>query len=233
QYVLPAFSKGSKQPVYFELYNTGKQAIPFTISSDNGWLKLGKVSGLLEKQERVTVDVDWSKLQAGTDHQGIIQIKWKGTAQLLYLPVLNPSLPPADSLKNIAVETNGYVSIPGAAFNRKNEANGVKIAVIDELGIEGQSVLMGDPTGPVHDPRRSDASYVEYDFYTVGRGMINVYTYVLPVFPVSTERNLAFHEFSTSQTRYGVCIDDGAVSYPSSSNPEYTQAWADNVIRNA
>ena len=232
KYVLPAFSKIDKQPVYFELYNTGQQAIPFTISSDNGWLRPSKVSGLLEKQERITVDVDWSKLRAGTDYQGMIQIKGKGTTQWLYVSVPNPSLPPADSLKDISIEMNGYVSIPGAAFNRKKESNTVKISVIDELGIEGRSVLMGDPTGPVNDPRRSDAPYVEYDFYTVGRGMVNVYTYILPVFPLSTDRNLAFHEFSTSQTRYGVCIDDGAVSYPSSSNAEYTQAWADNVIRN-
>ncbi|MFT3902681.1 MAG: glycosyl hydrolase 115 family protein [Niabella sp.] len=233
QYVLPALSKGSKQPVYFELYNTGLQAIPFSISCDREWLRLGKAGGLLEKQERVTIDVDWSKLSPGVDYQGIIEVKWKDSVQLVYVPVFNPSLPHADSLKNIAIETNGYVSIPGAAFNRKKESNGVKITVIDELGIEGRSVLLGDPTGPVYDPRRSDASYVEYDFYTTGRGMVNVYTYVLPTFPLSTERNLAFHEFSTSQTRYGVCIDDGAVSYPSSSNPEYTQAWADNVIRNA
>ncbi len=233
QYVLPAVSKGSKQPVYFELYNTGQEAIPFTISYDKEWLSLSKAGGLLEKQERITVDVDWSKLSPGIDCQGIIKVKWKDYEQLVYVPVFNSSLPHADSLKNIAIEMNGYVSIPGAAFSRKKESNEVKIAVIDELGIEGRSVLMGDPTGPVHDPRRSDASYVEYDFYTVGRGMVNVYTYVLPVFPLSTDRNLAFHEFSTSQTRYGVCIDDGAVSYPSSSHPEYTQAWADNVIRNA
>jgi hypothetical protein len=101
------------------------------------------------------------------------------------------------------------------------------------LGIEGRAVQMGDPTGPVHDPRRSDAPYVEYGFYTFGRGMVDVYTYVLPVFPVSTNRNIAFHEFSTAQTRYGVCIDNGAVSYPSSSSLEYTQTWSENVVRNA
>ncbi|MCU7693195.1 glycosyl hydrolase 115 family protein [Haoranjiania flava] len=233
QYVLPAFSKVSEQPVYFELYNTGKQPIPFSISSDNEWIKLSKVSGMLEKQERITVDVDWGKLQAGTDYQAIIQIKWEDITQKLYIPVYNPLLPTVDLLKNIAIETNGYVSIPAAGFNSKKESHTVKIAIIDELGIEGRSVQLGDPTGPVNDPRRSDAPYVEYDFYTTGRGMVDVYTYVLPTFPLSTGRNLAFHEFSTLQTRYGVCIDDGAVSYPSSSNPEYTQAWADNVIRNA
>jgi len=35
------------------------------------------------------------------------------------------------------------------------------------------------------------------------------------------------------QTSYGVTIDEGAVDYPSSSAPEYSQDWATHVQRNA
>lgn len=233
QYNMPSFSIFNKQPAYFEIYNTGQAAIPFTITTDDLWLKTTKTVGVLNRQEQIAVDVDWSQLQPGADYQGRIKVTCKGGSQWLSVTASYPDLPSVDSLRNVAVEVNEYVSIPGALFNRKKESDAIKIVVLDELGIEGSSVQMGDPTAPVNDPRRSDSPYLEYDFYTLSRGMATVYTYVLPLFPLSTNRNMSFHEFSTSQTSYGLSIDDGAASYPTSSSAEYTQQWADNVIRNA
>jgi len=232
QFVLPALNRMNKESVGFDVFNTGKQTIPYTISCDEDWLHVSKMKGVLEKEERVVVNVDWNKLKEGTAYQGVVTIKWNDTEKKLYVPVFNSSMPKVDSLKGTAIETDGYVSIPGAAYKRKKESDLVKIATINGLGIEDSVVMMGDATGPVQDPRRSDASYVEYDFYTYGRGLVDVYTYMLPVAPLSPNRNVAFHEFSVTQARYGVSIDDGAVSYPTASAVEYTQAWSENVLHN-
>lgn len=232
QYVLPALNKVSMPSAYFDLYNTGKQVIPYTISSTEDWLQVSKTKGELENEERIVINVDWNKLKDGTDHQGIVTVKWNDMERKLYVPVFTPSAPSIDSLKGWAVEMDGYVSIPGAAYKRKKESDIVKIATINGLGIEDSVVMIGDATGPVQDPRRSDAAYVEYDFFTFGRGLVDVYTYMLPVAPLSPNRNVAFHEFNTTQARYGVCIDDGAVSYPTASAVEYTQTWSENVLHN-
>ena len=105
--------------------------------------------------------------------------------------------------------------------------------LVSDLGYADTAVMMGNPVLPVIDPKFSNAPNLQYDFYTFHRGMVKVYTYVLPTFPLSSNRDFGFHETNTSQTSYGVNIDDGAIDIPSSSAPEYTQTWLTNVGRNA
>ena len=131
------------------------------------------------------------------------------------------------------MENNGVVSIAGADFHRKRESDEVKMQIIENLGVENRSVMIGDPTGKVLNPRNHNNPGVEYDFYTFHHGPVDVYTYVLPVFPLSSDRDFNFHEQNSTQTRYAVCIDDGPVALPSSSAPEYTQTRYENVLRNA
>src|SRR5690606_24529749 len=52
------------------------------------------------------------------------------------------------------------------------------------------------------------------------------------VFPLTSDRDLGFHESSNADTKYVVCIDEGPIAVPSSSAPEYSQKWSENVLRN-
>src|SRR5690606_16002882 len=104
--------------------------------------------------------------------------------------------------------------------------------VVDHLGFEDQSVMMGDPTAPVFNPKSKDAPYLEYDFYSFNYGSVDVYTYVLPVFPLSNNRDFGFHESSSEGAKYAVSIDGGPIAMPVSSAPEYSQKWSENVLRN-
>jgi hypothetical protein len=73
---------------------------------------------------------------------------------------------------------------------------------------------------------------VEYDFYAFGQGSVDVYTYVLPTFTLSTDKDYAGHEATNIETKYGVCIDDGPVMNPSTSSFEYAQIWYESVLKN-
>jgi hypothetical protein len=193
---------------------------------------VSKSKGKINFEDRVWVSIDWSKVPSGEKVSGEIEVKTKSKNEKVLISVFNPQFPTVDDVRGIYIEDNGVVSIAGADFHRKRETDDIKMQLIDNLGIEDKSVMIGDPTAKVRNPRDPNSPGVEYDFYTFHHGPVDVYTYVLPVFPLSSDRDFGFHEQGTAQTRYAVCIDDGPVALPSSSAPEYTQTWSDNVLRN-
>ncbi len=230
---LPTFSRFFKKTHFIELYNTGRKPLQWSAKTGAPWIRLSTTRGSVHRQERVQVSVDWDRVPAGTGVQGFVEIRSGNEHRTVAVSVWNPQQWAADSLKGLFLEYNGIVSIPAAQYHRKVENGAIRMQQVDDLGYEGRSVMMGDPVAPMQDPKRSDAPNLQYDFYTFGRGRVKVYTYVLPLFPLSSNRDFGFHESSNAQTKYGISIDDGAVAYPSSSASEYSQRWSENVQRNA
>ena len=130
------------------------------------------------------------------------------------------------------VEHNGYVSINASDYHRKVENDFIKIVTIPNLGYENASVQLGNPIAPMQRTGSSIVPRVEYDFYTFGQGSVDVYTYVLPTFTLSADKDYAGHEATNIETRYGVCIDDGPVMNPSTSSFEYAQIWYESALKN-
>lgn len=232
-YTLPAFNPYLDKSYFIDMFNTGKGSFDWYLKPSHDWIKVSKTNGKINHEDRVWVSVDWSKAPVGERVAGEIEIISGNTREKVGISVFNPASPAVQNLKGLFVEDNGVVSIAGADFHRKRETNDIKMQIIDNLGIEDKSVMIGDPSAKVRNPRDPKSPGVEYDFYTFHHGSVDVYTYVLPVFPLSSDRDFGFHEQGTGQTRYAVCIDDGPVALPSSSALEYTQAWSDNVLRNA
>ena len=70
------------------------------------------------------------------------------------------------------------------------------------------------------------------DFYAFDAGSVDVYTSVLPTFPLRADRDFRIGENTNTDTKYSVQIDDGALATPSSSHVEYSQVWFESVLRN-
>ncbi|MEC3878175.1 glycosyl hydrolase 115 family protein [Parapedobacter sp. 10938] len=232
-YALPAFNQFLDKTYFVDLFNTGSGSFDWHLKPSHDWVVVNKTSGTVTLEDRVWVSIDWSKVPVGERISGHIEIYAGDTKEEVLVSVFNPASPALGDVQGLYIEDNGVISIAGADFQRKRESDDIKMQVIDNLGVEGQSVMIGDPTAEVRNPRDPKSPGVEYDFYTFHRGQVDVYTYVLPIFPLSSDRDFGFHEQGTGQTRYAVSIDDGPVALPSSSAPEYTQAWLDNVLRNA
>lgn len=231
---LPAFSKYFDQASYYvDIYNKGEGSFRWKVKPSADWIRVSSKGGTVTGEERLWVSVDWSKAPLGESVQGYLEFSSGRVKEKVLVSLFNPSTPAKEELSGLYVENNGVVSIQGADFHRKRESEGVKMQIIENLGVENRAVMIGDPTGKVLNPRNDKNPGVEYDFYTFHHGPVDVYTYVLPVFPLSSDRDFGFHEQNSSQTRYAVCIDDGPVALPSSSAPEYTQTWYENVLRNA
>lgn len=232
-YTLPAFNPYTDKSYFIDVFNTGEGTFDWSAHPSDDWIKVSKSAGQVTHEERIWVSVDWEKAPKGERIGGEMVFRNGDMQEIIGISLFNPANVAVRDVKGLYIEDNGVISIAGADFHRKRETDDIKMHVIDNLGIEDQSVMIGNPTAKVHNPRDPKSPGVEYDFYTFHHGPVDVYTYVLPVFPLSSDRDFGFHEQGTGQTRYAVCIDDGPVALPSSSAPEYTQAWSDNVLRNA
>ncbi|PZP47387.1 MAG: hypothetical protein DI598_11020 [Pseudopedobacter saltans] len=228
---LPLFNKWMDNKKGFEIYNTGKHNINWTANAKEPWIVLSAKGGTLAKQDSIYVSIDWSKITSESKASGVVELSDGKEKKLIFISAYDPGAKP-DTLTNIPIEYDGVVSIPAINYQRKVESTDIKIQTINELGYKNKSVMFGNPVANPQNPKSEKAPNLAYDFYTFNRGVVNVYTYVLPTFPLSSDRDFGFHESSNSQTVYGVSIDNGAIAFPSSSAPEYSQTWSENVLRN-
>ena len=63
---------------------------------------------------------------------------------------------------------------------------------------------------------------IEYDFYSFTTGPVDVYTYMVPLFPLDNEHG----------TRYGVMVDKSPVYLPEAGAPYYSTLWIQSIMRN-
>lgn len=229
---LPGFNKFTRRTRWVDIYNQGNGVLKWQAKPSNNWIILSQASGNTVTEQRIQVSVDWSKVPKGERITGFVTITAGAQHEQVMISVFNPDSPSFEEIEGLYIEENGYVSIPAADFHRKQENDAVKMRIIEGLGIEGKSVQLGDPLAPLQIYRSNDAPRLEYDFYTFNAGMVDVYTYVLPTFPLHADRDFKLPEHTNADTKYSVRIDDGSIATPPTSAVEYSQAWYESVLKN-
>lgn len=230
---LPAFNTYLRKSYCLDIFNRGGGELRWTASASHPWIVLDKTGGRTATEDRVTVSVDWNKAPSGSRVLGSIEVTAASRqSETIYVSVFNPSSPSVAAMDSLFVEDNGVVSIDAAGFHRKVENKDIQIRLIPNLGFAGTSVQLGNPVAPAQRTGARNAPRVEYDFHTFRQGSVDVYTYVLPTFTLSADRDYAGHEATNIETRYGVCIDEGPVMNPSTSSFEYAQTWYESVLKN-
>lgn len=233
---LPCFNKYLPQSHSIDIFNKGKGMLEWKAEASRPWIVLDRKKGKTRYEDRLMVSVDWQRAPAGEDIRGNITVQSAdGRTENVFVSVFNPARPSREELKGMYVETNGYVSIDAAGFHRKRELGEIKFDVISGLGFEGKAVRLGDPFAetPYLDGLVLTSNYVapargnsfpmlEYDFYSFQTGPVDVYTYMMPIFPLDNEHG----------SRYGVMVDDSPVYLPEAGAPYYSTLWIQSVLRN-
>ena len=228
---LPCFNTYLRQSYYVDVFNKGATPLKWKAAVTNDWILVSKKSGETATEERIEVSIDWAKVPAGERILGTLDITSdRGEKESVY--IFNPTSPSLAEMDTLFVENNGYVSIDAASFHRKVENDAIKMIMIPNLGCENTAVQLGNPIAPAQRTAGRNTPRLEYDFYTFEQGSVDVYTYVLPTFPISKDRGYAGHEATNVETKYGVCIDEGPVMTPSTSSFEYAQIWYESVLKN-
>ena len=231
-HALPAFDNYLRRTYPVEIYNRGGGTLAWTAHASEPWVLLSKSAGKTADEERITVGIDWEKAPSGNAVPAQIVFRAGEQSEKVLVSLFNPTAPSRAELRGIYVENNGCVSIPAAGCHRVRENDRIKITAVEDLGIEGPALQLGDPTAPLQIFRSRDVPCAEYDFYAFDAGSVDVYTYVLPTFPLHADRDFRIGENTNTDTKYSVQIDDGALATPSSSHVEYSQVWFESVLRN-
>lgn len=230
---LPAFNTYLRQSYYVDVFNKGATPLKWSASVVDDWILVSRKAGETATEERIEVSIDWAKVPTGEKILGALEIQSEnGEKETVYVSVFNPASPSLAAMDTLFVENNGYVSMDAASFHRKVENEAIKIRTIPNLGIENTAIQLGDPVAQAQRTAGRNTPRLEYDFYTFEQGSVDVYTYVLPTFVLSTGKGYAGHEATNIETKYGVCIDEGPVANPSTSSFEYAQIWYESVLKN-
>jgi hypothetical protein len=234
-HALPCFNTFTRKTYHVDIFNKGKGMLAYDLKVSAPWMLTDKTSGSIPYQERIQVSIDWNKAPKGEEHLGTITVKSAdGVEKTIMVSVYNPEVK-SDELKGWYIEDNGYVSIDAVGFQRKKETDDIKFRVVNGLGFENKVVQLGDPfaktpylsslvltSNYVAPVRSNDFPVLEYDFYSTHAGPVDVYTYVLPTFPLDNEHG----------ARYGVMVDNSPVFLPEANAAYYSTDWIQSILRN-
>ena len=201
-HALPAFDNYLRRTYPVEIYNRGGGTLAWTAHASEPWVVLSKSAGKTADEERITVGIDWEKAPSGNAVPAQIVFRAGEQSEKVLVSLFNPTAPSRAELRGIYVENNGCVSIPAAGCHRVRENDRIKITAVEDLGIEGPALQLGDPTAPLQIFRSRDVPCAEYDFYAFDAGSVDVYTYVLPTFPLHADRDFRIGENTNTDTKY-------------------------------
>lgn len=226
---LPTFTPWGSQQYFVDLFLTNNKAVSWKASTSAQWIKLSESRGELtnnvgQKEQRLWIRVDWSKVPEGAKNRGIITLKGARELYKIEVKANKPSDPALTAFKGF-VEHNGYVSIFAGNYSRKKDKEGNGWAVVEELGHSGDA-LMSLPLDvkPIGEKEVSvgGAPVVEYDFFTFTNAAPTVTVSTLPTHSVSSDYSL----------RYGISIDDGPVEIVDFRVFGRSEEWKQNVLQN-
>ncbi|MBV5313323.1 MAG: glycosyl hydrolase 115 family protein [Prolixibacteraceae bacterium] len=174
---LPEMDILSKQSGYIDLFNRGKQSFDYQISTDQTWLKTEPATGKIDKEQRVWLSADWSKVPEGK-HEVLLKIRQSGREILVKVPVFKPNPAELKGFKGF-VESNGFVSIEAEHFSRNIPANNMKWEVIPGLGRTFSGMKVFPVTAKSQVPGKSSPC-LEYDVYFFQGGKVDINLYLSP-----------------------------------------------------
>lgn len=117
----------------------------------------------------------------------------------------------------------GCLYIPADAFSNITGGEKHSFRLLDGIGFDWKSLMMGEVTEPSFNPTDTSAPKVTYDLPRIDADSVTVILYTLPRFPL----------YKGAGTSFGVALDDSEVAISDFKPIEQSREWKDNVIRNA
>ena len=211
---------------WLELDCTVEGGIEFEVKAPS-WVKLSQNTGTVETEVRILVTVE----EVSADRQGIIQVQWKGTAEVMEIPVEMVFV--SGACENL--EENGFVAVEAEsaqspAFRRIARLGRDRGSLMEACVSNRPDSWMSEAPGcagqqeslpKVQAQQENQAQPLCYEVTFVSEG----------------EFLLELHRFpslnSTGRIRIGVSVDGGQVQVMESvSNDEHRGTWRDNVRNN-
>ncbi|GAC1703279.1 MAG: glycosyl hydrolase 115 family protein [Candidatus Acidiferrum sp.] len=194
--VLPRFDVFHQQRRYIDVFNRGRAPFAFSVTTSAPWIALSELQGTIDKEQRVWVSVDWSKVPEGSA-EGFVKVAGAGTENVMVkVNAFSPPQPEKDSLAGF-VESDGYVSIEAVHYTSKTAGSSARWEKIDDLGRTLSSMTVFPVTAESVTPP-GNSPCLEYKMYLFDSGTAEVQAILAPTLDFVPSRGL----------RYAVSFDD-------------------------
>ena len=190
---LPIFDQISNRSYYIDIFNRGIGSFDFTAKADKPWIILSQAKGKVEKENRIMVSVDWSKLKDNRG-EGTIEIMQNGTVVPVKVTAEGYPLPVT---KETYFGGLGEFSIPANKYNANVKGKDAKWVFLPNLGRTEGCMGISPVTAP--SATLATAPRLEYKIYIPAKGQITAFLGILPVQDINPGRGL----------RIAASIDDG------------------------
>ena len=144
---LPRFDSFGQQRYYIDVFNRGRTPYSFVASASDPWILLSAPKGTVEKDTRIWVSVDWSRVPTGTA-TGSVTVSGLDRAVTLQVDAVSNRTVTRANLRGFG-ETQGYVSIDPDRFSTSIVAGDNQWVRIDDYGRTASGMRA---TGPVDAP---------------------------------------------------------------------------------
>ena len=196
---LPAFDAFNQQRHYVDVFNKGKAPFEFTATADNPWIRVGSVlpdgpkggnrpGAQLEKDQRLWVSLDWSKVPTGAA-AGTVRITGGTNEVVVHLNSFNPTEPTRDTLQGF-IEGEGFVSIEPEHFTQNIAAGQNRWIKIQDYGRTLSGMRATQPVDAPSATPGKDSPCLEYQTYLFSTGAVEVATVTSPTLNFAPGRGL-------------------------------------------
>lgn len=187
---LPDFDIFTRQKHYIEVFNKGNAYFDFSATTESPWVLIERETGPFEKDSRLWVSVDWSKLPEGKNNAEV-KISGAGTVVSVGLSAFKPVSPTPANLTGF-VENNGYVSIEAEHFNASREAGGSRWTRIEDYGHTLSAMRAFAPADTPSAIPGENSACLEYKMYIFNTGQIEVNSIFSPTLNFMPGRGLQY-----------------------------------------
>jgi hypothetical protein len=209
--VLPALDVFNQPRRYLDVFNKGQAPFEFAATTSAPWIVLSRAQGMIEKEQRIWVSIDWGKASGDARLNGWIKIARPGSQEVtVQVKAFYPQVPTRASLDGF-VEADGYVSIEAEHYTRKTAQSPLAWEKIEDLGRTLSSMTIFPVTAESATP--PNAPCLEYRMYLFDAGKVEVEAILSPTLNFVPGRGL----------RYAISFDDQA--------PQTVDALAQNSQR--
>jgi hypothetical protein len=186
---LPPFDSFNQQRRYVDIFNQGKARFDFSASASAPWIILSENGSRVENDKRLWVNVDWSKVQSGTN-VGEIKILGAGSEVSVKVEAFNPTEVTRESLHGF-IESDGYVAMEAEHFTRNLAGSAGRWIKIPNYG-HTLSSMRADGPADVSATPGTDSPCLEYRMYLFNTGKVEVQSTVGPTLNFLPDRPLRY-----------------------------------------
>lgn len=224
-----SFTRYSTEPSYVDIINTGTGSFDWRISdvSEPG-LRFSKTEGTVFDDDRVYLNIDWSKYAGNKAQFSIEQLAGNTVVSRNTFEVTINADEITDLGDKTYVESDGYVSIEAEHYT-DNVINGeYEWKEEKDFGRSGSSMkIYPNTAAAVSSPNKDNSAYLEYDVYFTSAGK----------FPIDVYRMPTLNEVSGAAMRFDIGVDDASPvrfsgNTKAKDKSDGTDVWGKGVLQN-